>query len=63
MKKRLTLALIFALLEEDEDYYLYTDTSYQGLRAILLQKIKVIIYTSYRLKEYELAIVVFALKI
>ena len=63
---------ILTLPTENEDFVIYSDTSKLGLGAVLMQKGKVIAYTSRQLKEHErnypthdleLAVVVFALKI
>lgn len=57
--------------DEDEDYDLYINISYQGLGAILMHKGKVIIYVSCLLKyetkylthNLELVFMVFVFKI
>ncbi|GKA86176.1 putative reverse transcriptase domain-containing protein, partial [Tanacetum coccineum] len=61
-----------ALPEGNDDFVVYCDASYQGLRAVLMQREKVIAYASRQLKPHEenytthdleLGAVVFALKI
>lgn len=44
LKQRLTFVLVLVLLIEGEEYNLYTDVSHQGMRAILMQKGKVIAF-------------------
>ncbi|GJZ75402.1 putative reverse transcriptase domain-containing protein [Tanacetum coccineum] len=65
-------ALILALPEGNDDFVVYCDASHQGLRAVLMQREKVIAYASRQLKpqeenytthDLELGAVVFALKI
>lgn len=72
LKKRLTSAPVLALPEGTDDYVVYSDASKQGLGCVLMQRGKVIAYSSRHLKPYEanypthdlqLAAVVFALKI
>ncbi|XP_075486275.1 uncharacterized protein LOC142525874 [Primulina tabacum] len=72
LKDKLTSAPVLVLPCGTEDFVVYTDTSKQGLGAVLMQREKVIAYASRQLKEYEknypthdleLAAVVFALKI
>ncbi|KAL0302541.1 UNVERIFIED_CONTAM: Retrovirus-related Pol polyprotein from transposon.6 [Sesamum calycinum] len=46
LKKRLTLAPIFALLSQDGGYMVYTDASRQELGCVLMQHGKVIAYAS-----------------
>ena len=71
LKKRLTSAPILTILKGEEGFDIYSDASGMGLRAVLMQKGKVIAYTLTQLKDYEknypthdleLAAVVFALK-
>ncbi|GKB13486.1 putative reverse transcriptase domain-containing protein, partial [Tanacetum coccineum] len=66
-----TLAPILALPEGSENFVVYCDASHKGLGAILMQKEKVISYSSYQLKiheknymtrDLELGDIVFALK-
>ncbi|GJV14118.1 putative reverse transcriptase domain-containing protein [Tanacetum coccineum] len=68
----LAQAPILALPEGNDDFVVYCDASHQGLRAVLMQREKVIAYTSRQLKPHEenytthdieLGAVVFALKI
>ncbi|GJY94435.1 putative reverse transcriptase domain-containing protein [Tanacetum coccineum] len=63
---------ILALPEGNDDFVVYCDASHQGLRAVLMQREKVIAYASRQLKpneenytthDLELGAVVFALKI
>ncbi|GJR22581.1 putative reverse transcriptase domain-containing protein [Tanacetum coccineum] len=65
-------APILALPEGNDDFVVYCDASHQGLRAVLMQREKVIAYASRQLKpneenytthDLELGAVVFALKI
>ena len=72
LKNRLTSALVLTLPVDGEEYTIYNDASKNGLICVLMQKDKVMAYTSRQLKPYEknypthdleLAIVVFALKI
>ncbi|GJU25951.1 putative reverse transcriptase domain-containing protein [Tanacetum coccineum] len=71
LKQKLCSALILALLEGSENFLVYYDASHKGLGAILMQKEKVIAYTSRQLKvheknytthDLELGAIVFALK-
>ncbi|GKB30231.1 putative reverse transcriptase domain-containing protein, partial [Tanacetum coccineum] len=71
LKQKLCSASILALLEGSENFVVYCDASHKGLRAVLMQKEKVIAYTSRQLKiheknytthDLELGAVVFALK-
>ncbi|GJZ08217.1 putative reverse transcriptase domain-containing protein, partial [Tanacetum coccineum] len=64
--------LILALPERNYDFVVYCDASHQGIGAVLMQKKKVIAYSSQQLKpneenyttyDLELGAVVFALKI
>ena len=68
----MTSALILALPEGSEGFFIYSDASKMGLGAVLMQNKKVIAYASRQLKDYEknyltpyleLTAVVFALKI
>nr|GEV14515.1 putative reverse transcriptase domain-containing protein [Tanacetum cinerariifolium] len=72
LKQKLCEALILTLPEGNDDFVVYCDVSLQGLRALLMQKEKVIAYASRQLKPHEenytthdleLGAVVFALKI
>ncbi|GJX85687.1 putative reverse transcriptase domain-containing protein [Tanacetum coccineum] len=72
LKQKLCVALILALPEGSKDFVLYCDASIKGLGAVLIQRMKVIEYTSRQLKiheknytthDLELGAVVFALKI
>ncbi|GJR46793.1 putative reverse transcriptase domain-containing protein [Tanacetum coccineum] len=72
LKQKLCEALILALPEGNDDFVIYCDASHQGLRAVLMQREKVIAYASRQLKpneenytthDLELGAVVFALKI
>ncbi|GJR45841.1 reverse transcriptase domain-containing protein [Tanacetum coccineum] len=72
LKQKLCEAPILALPEGNDDFVVYYDASHQGLRAVLMQREKVIAYASRQLKPNEenytthdlkLGAVVFALKI
>ncbi|KAI3827381.1 hypothetical protein L1987_01454 [Smallanthus sonchifolius] len=72
LKEKLTQALVLALPEGNEDFVVYSDASGQRLRCLLMQCGRVIAYESRQLKfhevnyptrDFELAAVVFALKI
>ncbi|GJU86674.1 putative nucleotidyltransferase, ribonuclease H [Tanacetum coccineum] len=72
LKHKLCEALILALPEGNDDFFVYCDASHQGLGAVLMQIEKVIAYASRQLKpneenyttyDLELGAVVFALKI
>ncbi|GJY08291.1 putative reverse transcriptase domain-containing protein [Tanacetum coccineum] len=72
LKQKLCSAPILALPEGSEDFIAYCDVSKKGLGAVLMQRKKVIAYTSCQLKiheknytthDLELGTVVFALKI
>ncbi|GJX61381.1 putative reverse transcriptase domain-containing protein [Tanacetum coccineum] len=71
LKQKLCSALILALPKENENFVVYNDASYKGLGAVLMQREKVIAYTSRQLKvheknytthDLELRVVVFPLK-
>ncbi|GKE68604.1 retrotransposon protein, putative, ty3-gypsy subclass [Tanacetum coccineum] len=72
LKQKLCEAPILALPEENDDFIVYCDASFQGLGAVLMQREKVIAYASRQLKPHEenytthdleLGAVIFALKI
>ncbi|GKC51128.1 reverse transcriptase domain-containing protein [Tanacetum coccineum] len=72
LKQKLCEDIILALLEGNDDFFVYCDASHQGLGAVLMQREKVIAYASRQLKpneenytthDLELGVVVFALKI
>ncbi|GJV18506.1 putative reverse transcriptase domain-containing protein [Tanacetum coccineum] len=72
LKQKLCAAPILALPEGSEDFVVYCDASIKGLGAVLMQRMKVIAYTSRQLKiheknytthDLELGAVVFDLKI
>nr|GFB30094.1 putative reverse transcriptase domain-containing protein [Tanacetum cinerariifolium] len=72
LKQKLCEALILALLEGNDAFFIYSDASIQGLGVVLMQREKVIAYSSRKLKPHEenytphyleLGAVVFALKI
>ena len=72
LKRRLVKAPILTLPTGNEGFVIYSDASRKGLGCVLMQKEKVIAYTSRQLKpneenypthDLELAAVVFALKI
>ncbi|GKD22055.1 putative reverse transcriptase domain-containing protein [Tanacetum coccineum] len=71
-KQKLYSAPILALPKGTEDFMVYCDTSLKGYRAVLMQREKVIAYSSRRLKvheenytthDLELGAVVFALRL
>ena len=71
LKKRLTTAPVLILPEGKEEFTVYTDTSREGVRCVIMQNEKVVAYTTRKLKPHEmnypthdleLAAVVFALK-
>nr|GFC27840.1 putative reverse transcriptase domain-containing protein [Tanacetum cinerariifolium] len=71
LKRKLCSAPILVLPEESKNFVVYCDASHKGLGAVLMQKEKVIAYTSRQLKvheknytthDLELGAVVFALK-
>nr|GEZ72056.1 putative reverse transcriptase domain-containing protein [Tanacetum cinerariifolium] len=71
LKQKLCSASILALPEGSENFVVYCDASHKGLGVVLMQKKKVVAYTSRQLKVYEknytthnldLGAVVFALK-
>ncbi|GKE22599.1 putative reverse transcriptase domain-containing protein [Tanacetum coccineum] len=71
LKQKLYSAPILALPEGSENFVVYCDTLHKGLGAVLMQREKVIAYTSRQLKvheknyttyDLELGAVVFALK-
>ncbi|GJW03205.1 putative reverse transcriptase domain-containing protein [Tanacetum coccineum] len=71
LKQKLCSAPILALPEGSENFVVYCDASHKGLRAVLMQKEKVIAYASRQLKihkknytthDLELGVMVFALK-
>nr|GEU35072.1 putative reverse transcriptase domain-containing protein [Tanacetum cinerariifolium] len=71
-KQKIYEAPILALPEGNNDFFIYSDASLQGLGAVLMENEKVIAYTSRQLKPHEenytthdleLGAVVFALKI
>nr|GEV22669.1 putative reverse transcriptase domain-containing protein [Tanacetum cinerariifolium] len=68
---KLCSAPVLALPEESKNFVVYCDASHKGLGAVLMQKEKVIAYSSRKLKvdekkytthDFELSVVVFALK-
>ncbi|GJX06638.1 putative reverse transcriptase domain-containing protein [Tanacetum coccineum] len=72
LKQKLCEAPILALPKGNHDFVVYYDASHQGLGAVLMQRKKVIAYSSRQLKPHEenytthdleLGAVVFALKI
>nr|GEX57416.1 putative reverse transcriptase domain-containing protein [Tanacetum cinerariifolium] len=72
LKQKLCEAPILALLEGNDDFFVYCDASIQGLGTVLMQREKVIAYASRQLKPHEenytthdleLGAVVFTLKI
>nr|GEX38163.1 putative reverse transcriptase domain-containing protein [Tanacetum cinerariifolium] len=72
IKQKLCSAPILALHEGSEDFVVYCDASHKGLGSVLMQREKVIAYTSRQLKvhernytthDLELGSVVFALRL
>ncbi|GJU20656.1 putative reverse transcriptase domain-containing protein [Tanacetum coccineum] len=72
IKQKLCSVPILALPEGSEDFIIYCDASIKGLGDVLMQREKVIAYASRQLKiheknytthDFELGVVVFALKI
>ncbi|KAA3477016.1 Retrovirus-related Pol polyprotein from transposon 17.6 [Gossypium australe] len=72
LKEILTKAPLLTILEQGKEFLVYTDASHIGLGCVLMQKVKVVAYTSKHLKAHEcnypthdleLAAVLFALKI
>ncbi|GJY65987.1 putative reverse transcriptase domain-containing protein [Tanacetum coccineum] len=72
LKQKLCEAPILALPEGNDNFVVYCDASHQGLKAVLMQREKVIAYASRQFKpneenytthDLELGAVVFALKI
>nr|GEY46167.1 putative reverse transcriptase domain-containing protein [Tanacetum cinerariifolium] len=53
LKQKLCEALILALPDGNDDFFVYCDASLQGLGAILMQKEKVNAYASRQLKPHE----------
>ncbi|GKC57589.1 putative reverse transcriptase domain-containing protein [Tanacetum coccineum] len=53
LKQKLCEAPILALPERNNDFVVYCDASHQGLGAVLMQREKVIAYTSRQLKPNE----------
>ncbi|XP_073030672.1 uncharacterized protein [Primulina eburnea] len=53
LKDKLTSAPVLVLPCGTEDFVVYTDSSKQGLGAVLMQRGKVIAYASRQLKDYE----------
>nr|GEU29343.1 reverse transcriptase domain-containing protein [Tanacetum cinerariifolium] len=53
LKQKLCSASILALLKGSEKFVVYCDASHKGLGTVLIQKEKVIAYTSHQLKIHE----------
>nr|GEV87931.1 reverse transcriptase domain-containing protein [Tanacetum cinerariifolium] len=53
LKQKLYEAPILALLEENDDFFVYCDASHQGLGVVLIKREKVIAYASRQLKPPE----------
>nr|GEX48274.1 reverse transcriptase domain-containing protein [Tanacetum cinerariifolium] len=53
LKQKLCEALILALPEGNDDFFIYYDASIQGLGVVLTQREKVIAYASRQLKPHE----------
>ena len=71
LKERLTSAPVLTIPSGNEEMVVYTDACGTGLGAVLMQKDKVVAYTSRQMKSHErnypthdleLAVIVFALK-
>ena len=71
LKEKLTSAAVLTLLEGNEGFEVYNDSSHQGLGYVLMQHKRVVVYASRQLKKHELnylthdlelAAVIFALK-
>jgi len=71
IKRRLTIALVLAILDTTKIFEVHCDASYQGLGFVLMQEKRLVAYASRQLKvheenypthDLELAVVVFALK-
>jgi len=72
LKTRLTTSLLLTLPFRTKDFVVYSDALRKGLRCVLMQHEKVIVYASRQLKTHEvnypmlnleLATVVFALQV
>lgn len=72
MKEKLTTSPVLVLPQPEEPHEVYCDASYQGLGCVLMQHKQVVAYASRQLKtheknypthDFELAAIVFALKI
>ncbi|GJS31025.1 putative reverse transcriptase domain-containing protein, partial [Tanacetum coccineum] len=72
LKQKLCVAPILALPEGSKDFVVYCNASIKGLGAVLMQRLKVIVYASRQLKiheknytthDLELGAIVFTLKI
>ncbi|XP_042455224.1 uncharacterized protein LOC122039864 [Zingiber officinale] len=72
LKRRLVTAPVLVLPSGVDGFVLFTDASYQGLGAVLMQRDRVVSYASRQLKDHErnypvhdleLAAIIFALKI
>ena len=53
LKEKLTSAPLLTILRSGEKFVVYSDTSYQGLRCVLLDEERVITYGSRQLKSNE----------
>ncbi|GJV28805.1 putative reverse transcriptase domain-containing protein [Tanacetum coccineum] len=53
LKQKLCTASILALPEGSDDFVVYSDASIKGLGAVLMQRMKVIVYDSRQLKIHE----------
>nr|GEW64727.1 putative reverse transcriptase domain-containing protein [Tanacetum cinerariifolium] len=63
LKQKLCEALILTLPEGNDDFFVYCDASIQGLRAVLMQREKVIAYASRQLKPHKENYTTHALKL
>ena len=53
LKERMVTAPVLSLWEDQEDFVVYSDTSLKGIRCVLMQHNKVIVYASRQPKPYE----------
>ena len=55
LKTRLTTSLLLTLPLRTKDFVVYSDASRKGLRCVLMQHEKVIVYASRQLKTHEVS--------
>ena len=53
MKRRLTTTLVLAIPNTSKKFEVYCDASYQGLRCVLMQEKRPVVYASRQLKVHE----------